>query len=1064
MKAGSVLTFVVLLAVSPAPAADEPAGSAAPRLLVDAGGFSGPVGGLAFRPDGAWLAAGGDDKTVRIWEMATGRLRYTLRGEEGTGALGACTAVAFSPNGEELVVGVQDYTPQGAIRVYRTADLSQIAQLLPGHEQGGVTGLAFSADGKYLASVGADNQVIVWDWPARRAVRQAAVEGNALYVGFPRGVPALAVIDDQGAHAWSVVHGKDLFSLTAAEAKEVAPDFNPQTFADEIQRQTEWLARVALPDNGQRTRVQLDLDIKRALIAGIGKRDGRDRYWVGLWSIGEKQPSQVYTQHRYRPWALAHDPTHGLVASADLLGEVHVWDAGTGQSRYRFTSAARPIYRVGFDPSGKRLAFGAKSFETGRFQYNHYADLEETFELENRRILEGASGAHQTEVIEKGERALSLGYDRATNVYSLACAQRGRIESRYTLPPGVRPMCYSFLRSARPGFGDGVLIGRRDNVLTCMEPRTMLSRREFVGHQGEVTALSESADRRFLATACADGIIRIWSLERFQTYAFPDFDAYSDGIVNYVVPGGPSDRAGIRIGDQFLGMDGRDVSGLMESYLAGKWPYRPQQRTSVQMARAGKRYEAQVELVPSGDFAEPLLSLFTTATGDWVIWTPQGYYDASLGGDRLIGWHVNQGRSRAAKFYLAEQFRKQFYRPDVIDRLLETGDVTRAIALANRNRSAPAEPLYPRRSEVVKRIEPPSVRILEPADGARTREAEVSLRAEIRSENELPLSEITVLVNGRPVPQTEQAAAGSRTLGRTSTLERRVTLLPGRNEIAVVASNRASSSRPALITVNYESGATGAIKPNLYLLAVGVSRYARSDLRNLQFADRDAIDFADAWKRQEGVEYQKVEVRLITNDQATSQNVLKGMEWLVRSTTQKDVAILFLAAHGLLDARRNYYLATHDIDPKSPRGTAVRWSEVKSLIDDLPGRFLLFVDTCHSGGITGEAPRGLDVVDDPLRDLVTEATGAVVFASCLAREVSLEDARWGHGAFTKAVLDVLADPASDLNHDGFLSLTELDYQISEHVKGLTEGRQHASRDWPPTVPNYTVFQFAQTKG
>ena len=124
---------------------------------------------------------------------------------------------------------------------------------------------------------------------------------------------------------------------------------------------------------------------------------------------------------------------------------------------------------------------------------------------------------------------------------------------------------------------------------------------------------------------------------------------------------------------------------------------------------------------PGPDFAEPLLSLFTTADGEWVLWTQEGYYDASLGGDRLIGWHVNQGRDKAAKFYLAQQFRKQFYRPDVIDRVLETGDVMRAVALADAGRPSPEEPLDIRRPDVLPRIEPPRVRILAPLEGTKTR-------------------------------------------------------------------------------------------------------------------------------------------------------------------------------------------------------------------------------------------------------------------------------------------------------------------------------------------------------
>jgi WD40 repeat protein len=58
---------------------------------------------------------------------------------------------------------------------------------------------------------------------------------------------------------------------------------------------------------------------------------------------------------------------------------------------------------------------------------------------------------------------------------------------------------------------------------------------------------------------------------------------------------------------------------------------------------------------------------------DWVLWTPQGYYDTNLGAEHaLIGWHVNRGADQAAVFYPINQFRNYFYRPSRLDKLLET--------------------------------------------------------------------------------------------------------------------------------------------------------------------------------------------------------------------------------------------------------------------------------------------------------------------------------------------------------------------------------------------------------
>ena len=70
-----------------------------------------------------------------------------------------------------------------------------------------------------------------------------------------------------------------------------------------------------------------------------------------------------------------------------------------------------------------------------------------------------------------------------------------------------------------------------------------------------------------------------------------------------------------------------------------------------------------------------LLAFFPHADRErWVMWTPQGCYDCSPGGEELIGWHVNRGKDQAADFQTAAKFREQFHRPEIIQRALVTRD------------------------------------------------------------------------------------------------------------------------------------------------------------------------------------------------------------------------------------------------------------------------------------------------------------------------------------------------------------------------------------------------------
>jgi WD40 repeat protein len=107
---------------------------------------------VAISPDGAMLASGGFDRTVKIWNMHTGRERASLTGHKGWVA-----AVAFSPDGSLLATGSHDQL----IKLWDAATGQELAIL--GAHSGAVYTLAFSPDGSRLASGSLDGTVRVWD-------------------------------------------------------------------------------------------------------------------------------------------------------------------------------------------------------------------------------------------------------------------------------------------------------------------------------------------------------------------------------------------------------------------------------------------------------------------------------------------------------------------------------------------------------------------------------------------------------------------------------------------------------------------------------------------------------------------------------------------------------------------------------------------------------------------------------------------------------------------------------------------------------------------------------------
>ena len=116
-------------------------------LTFTGAGEGAPANGIAFSPDGKWLAATGNDGAVQVWDAITGAVIFKL-----TGHTGATFGVAFSPDGMSLASSSVDRT----IKIWRLPPAGgQVPEPLTLHgHTGAVYRLAFSPDGTKLASTG----------------------------------------------------------------------------------------------------------------------------------------------------------------------------------------------------------------------------------------------------------------------------------------------------------------------------------------------------------------------------------------------------------------------------------------------------------------------------------------------------------------------------------------------------------------------------------------------------------------------------------------------------------------------------------------------------------------------------------------------------------------------------------------------------------------------------------------------------------------------------------------------------------------------------------------------
>jgi len=259
------------------------------------------------------------------------------------------------------------------------------------------------------------------------------------------------------------------------------------------------------------------------------------------------------------------------------------------------------------------------------------------------------------------------------------------------------------------------------------------------------------------------------------------------------------------------------------------------------------------------------------------------------------------------------------------------------------------------------------------------------------------------------------------------------------------------------------AAASRALLPRLNAVIVGVSQYKDSRL-DLSYAAADAIQFGKLLEQQRGLGlYREVNVRVLTNDQATRVGVLDALDWLRKQTTSNDVALVFMAGHGVEDESGSTFFLPQDGDPERLISTAVAQADLQSILArSIAGKVVAFLDICHAGGaVLRQGRRGIEVDQTKLvNELAQAGDGLIVFAAARSNEVAIELPQEGHGAFTEALLEGLAGKA-DLLHNGSVRTDALNVFLADRVRDLTNGKQHPVMLRPRDIADFPMVAVAK---
>jgi WD40 repeat protein len=450
-----------------------------------------------------------------------------------------------------------------------------------------------------------------------------------------------------------------------------------------------------------------------------------------------------------------------------------------------------------------------------------------------------------------------------------------------------------------------------------------------------------------------------------------------------------------------------------------------------------------------------LMALYPHADGRrWLAWSPDGIYAASVGADKLGGWHVNNAVDQAADFYPFSSVRERYYQPQTLvnalsvteqpapentaAKLMASMETAQATTTGTRNTSETAN-LFPTEF-------PPRVLILSPKDGSSFSTPEIELSYQLRFHGKAEPSELRVMLDSYLFKTIKAADQADPTQGTIN-----LTLPPRTVELSLLAKNKHGVSPTELVLLAWEGEAQPRAQPALYILSIGISDYTDANVGDLPFAHSDAAAFSATWAAQKGL-YRKINIKNIQN--GSYNQVIEGFEWLRQEAKIEDVVMIFFAGHSVQhrDSRKNtYFFLPVDATPTS---NTISTTILLEALGTIPGKVMLWLDTAYFEhlGVKSDQLSSSDV-NGVANELSSAENSLLVFAS----SVGTQSAHWneGGGLFVSTLNEALAGN-SDQDGDGKISLKEMAHYISRRVSELSAGMQTPILAMPETIGDFHI--------
>ena len=818
-----------------------------PEIFVQLGHW-GQSFSISLSPDGRFAMSGGQDKTVRLWDVATGREVRVFQGH-----LDNVVSVSFSPDGRFALSA--DWS--GVVKLWELSTGQEI-RTFKGNQYS--RSVSFSSDRRRVLLAGL-NSVEIWETFTGQKLQTFDVKTSTF--GSP------VILDGSGHY---LLYGDDqvinLFDLSTGVLK--------QTF----EGHTGYVSSLALSPNGKHilsggsdNTVRL-WDAQTGSVIKVFKGhtdkiigvsfspDGQfalsgDSDVINLWDISTGVKLRTFQKHyAYDRRTMAFSPDGKLLLSSGS-NEISLFEVATGKVLRNFKGnvAYRNSFAVSYDgqhalsSTSRDNSIRLWDLSTGTvarvFQRDGDSKITSlAFSRDGKYVLSGgydktirlwnaetgnriqeflihSSGIAALTFSPDGQFAVSGDTEGNVKFWEISTGKEVWTYRKYFNPEWYKEMSFAFSND-----GKNLILTLGSNgrasatkILEAGTGREIISLSEFNPsmHGSQIYSVGFSKDGHFVVTGGYKGV-SLWDIatgNKLRTFGSQNLHSTS---VSFSTDGrqvlsGCADNT-VRLWDTSTGQEVRTL-------------FNPSWVKEVGFSPDGRRIWASSESAVMNVWnATTGVHIYTMAEFydcEWIVITPEGYYNSSANGDKHLNVRIGNN------VYGIDQYRSAFYKPQIVEAALKLGDTQKAVAEV----IGETKTLMPTIA-TIQNIEPPFIVIKSPEDGKKISSISADLSLYIEDRNQT-IKSVKILVNGRQITASdargatikakdiELLASGTKIPEGRKTLDVKVPvkLENGENLIEVKAFNGFSEGRKSIRIYSEEKVIAKkgeVILPNLWIL------------------------------------------------------------------------------------------------------------------------------------------------------------------------------------------------------------------------------------------------------